>query len=76
MVGMEERIRITFDVTDRVRRALNICAARRDIAVGRVIEELVEQGLPDDIHLADEAISSGSDGGKPKRGRRPKTKDD
>ena len=42
-----ERIRLTFDVPDRVRRALNIVAARRVCSVGDIIAELTEEAYPD-----------------------------
>lgn len=70
---MAERIRITFDVSERVRRALNIHAARMGCTVGEIIETLVSTYLTADINLADQAISSGENTGKKKRGRPPKT---
>ena len=64
---MAERIRLTFDVPDRVRRALNLAASGQSITVGEVIEQLVVQGLPDELKLADEFIARGE---KPKPRRK------
>jgi hypothetical protein len=69
MLAMTDRIRITFDVPDRVRRALNICAARRDLSVGGVIQELVELVLTDDLATADKTIAEGQGPSRPRRGR-------
>ena len=67
-----ERIRLTFDVPDRVRRALNIAAARRGVPVGEIIEEMTEECLPDDLSLADRTIAQGAEPPKQKKGRKPK----
>lgn len=67
-----ERIRLTFDVPDPVRRALNIIAARRASTVGEVIAELVQDNYPDAVAEANKAIAEGQ---RPKRGRRPNPKD-
>lgn len=64
-----ERIRLTFDVADRVRRALNIVAARKACTVGDVIAEMTEDKYPDALEDADKAIAEGQ---RPKKGRRPK----
>lgn len=45
----EARVRTTFDVPDRIRRALNASAARRGVSVGQVITELVEGHLQADL---------------------------
>lgn len=64
-----ERIRLTFDVPDPIRRALNIVAARKASTVGEIIAELVQEAYPDAIADANKAIAEGQ---RPKRGRRPK----
>jgi hypothetical protein len=69
---MAERIRLTFDVSERVRRALNIYAARMGIPVGEVIEGLVVEHLPEDVAFAERSIAEGKPSPGPKRGRRPK----
>jgi hypothetical protein len=66
-----DRIRLTFDISDRARRALGIVAARTTTTVGQVIENMLESMYPEDVALADRSIAE-----KPhtpsKRGRKPK----
>jgi len=66
----QERIRITFDVPDRVRRALNIAAAETNETVGEIIERMTGELLQEQLSRADEIIAKGVQ--SPKRGRRPK----
>jgi len=66
MPTMAERTRITFDVSERVRRALNIAAARKGMSVGDIIEEMAERQLHDDLAIADRAIAEGTPRRKPK----------
>jgi hypothetical protein len=68
-----ERIKITFDVPDKVRRALAIAAGSRDKTVGQVIEWMAEQLLTEEMEFAARAISRGDPEpkGKPGRKRRP-----
>ena len=73
MPVMAERIRITFDAPERVRRALNIRAARTGISVGQIVEQLVEELMAEDLALADEALNAGDDSGRNKRGRPSKS---
>jgi len=68
----EPRVRTTFDVPERIRRALNIRAARLGQSVGDIIAEIVQDHFQDDLHLAENALSHGSEAGKSKRGRKPK----
>jgi plasmid stability protein len=63
-----ERIRLTFDVPDRVRRALGIRAARKNASVGQIIESMAEQLLQKELADADEEIAAESS--KPKEPRR------
>lgn len=53
----QARIRLTFDVPDRVRRALNIAASERNETVGEVIESLTEELLSEQLSRADEVIA-------------------
>lgn len=69
---MAERPRITFEVSDRCRRALNIRASRLNTTVGQVIEWMAEQLMQRDLEIADESISSGDAPPQQKRGRKPK----
>lgn len=65
------RTRLTFDVSERVRRALNIAAARQAKTLGEVLEELAEAVIPEDLASADRSIADA----KPhtsKPGRKPK----
>lgn len=62
-----ERIRLTFDLPERVRRALNVLAARKGLTVGEAIEQLVEEHCPEDLAIADRAIEEGAAGPKAKR---------
>jgi hypothetical protein len=59
LVATEPRIRLTFDVPDRVRRALNIAASRTACTVGQVIQQLVEDALGEDLDIAGHAIAKG-----------------
>jgi len=71
-----ERIRLTFDLTDRTRRALNIAAGRFNCSVGEVVEGLCEGTIDDlreDLAVADRTIESNIQLPKPKRGRKPKS---
>ena len=68
---MAERIRLTFDVPEEVRRALNIAAARQGKSVGEVIEQLAEEALPEDMEIARRAIAEGESSG-PRKGRKNK----
>ena len=70
MLAMSDRIRITFDVPERVRRALNIRASRINKSVGHVIEWMTGQLLADDLALADKTIEEGA-AVEGKRGRKP-----
>lgn len=70
MLVMAERIRLTFDVPERVRRALNIYASRKGITVGEAIEQLSEELLAEDLALADRSIAEGDQPPKPRRGRK------
>lgn len=72
MLGMEERIRITFDVPDDVRRALNIYAARKNLSVGEVIEAMSRKYLPDDLALARKSIEEGDPPPKARKSRKKK----
>ena len=69
MPTMAERIRITFDVPDRIRRALNIEASRRGVTVSQVIEGLIEEHCEASLSMADQSIAEGSSAGTSKRGR-------
>ena len=78
MLSMAERIRLTFDVPDRVRRAINICASRLTISVGEVLEGLVDGTIPplrEELAFADRAIEEGRPASKSKPGRKPKARD-
>lgn len=72
MLTMDERIRITFDVPEDVRRALNIRAARSAMSVGEIIELLVVEGMSDDLEIARRSLAEGKPAPNPKRGRKPK----
>lgn len=67
-----DRIRLTFDVSDRVRRALNARASLENVTVGEVIEALAEAGLPQELSMADIKIAKGEPAPAPKRGRKPR----
>jgi hypothetical protein len=67
-----ERIRLNFDVTDRVRRALNARASFLNLSLGEVIEQLAEACLQEELAIADRKIAEGVPGPQPKRGRKPK----
>lgn len=68
----DKRPKVTFDVPERVRRALAIFAAERNCTIGEAIEGLVTEHLPDHLSQADRAMATGQAGPVPKRGRRPK----
>ena len=68
---MADRTRITFDVSDRLHRALNIYASRKKLSVGQVMEWMAEQLIPADLALADQSIAEGDPPPKGKRGRKP-----
>lgn len=70
-----DRLRLTADVPDRIRRALNIRAARLGISVGEVVTGLVEDGMADDLSIADRSIAEGKVDA-PKRGRKPRPSTD
>lgn len=72
MPTMADRIRITFDVPDRIRRALNIEASRKGLSVGEVIESLVTEHCKISLKVADDSIAEGQPTGTNPRGRRPK----
>lgn len=59
MTGFMERIRVTFDIPDSVRRALLIYAAEHDTTVGAVIAEMTRDYLPEHVKQAEHAIESG-----------------
>jgi hypothetical protein len=63
------RIRLAFDVSDRVRRAMNAAAGQRDLSLGQLLEEMVEKYLPEALAFADKAPDSQS---APKSSRKPK----
>jgi hypothetical protein len=69
---MTERIRLTYDVPERTKRAIGIAAARTGRTVGEVIEWLAEELLPEDLQLADRSIAAGAKAPQPKRPRRQK----
>lgn len=66
----DTRIRVSFDVPDRVRRALNIAAARLNLSAGEVVEFLFERYMQDDLTIADKAITEGLPPPKTKPGPR------
>ncbi len=72
MAKIPTRPRMIFDCSERLRRALNINAARTNRTVGEVIESIAEQFLEEDLAIADRSISQGETGPTPKRGRKPK----
>ena len=67
-----EQSKVTWYISERIRRALAIAAAQRNVAIGDVVAELVTANLPDQLAQADRAIADGTSAGKLKRGRRPK----
>jgi len=76
MLAMNERrARMTYDVPERVKRALNIRASRRDRSVGDLITEWVESTFTTELALADESIAEDSTTGTNKRGRPRKRSD-
>lgn len=68
-----DRIRLTLDLTDRARRALNIIAARTTKTAGEVVEAMLEAQHPEDLAIADRSIEE-YEPAKSKRGRKPKGK--
>lgn len=68
----EKRVRVTIDLPERIRRALYIRAARLNTSTGELVEGLIAEHFPEDVKLADDAISSGAAPPKGKPGRRPK----
>lgn len=74
MLGtMPERVRVTIDTTERIKRALNIFAARKGFSLTEAIEYLVANGIPNDLSLASGEVEE-SDPPKPVRGRPKKPK--
>ncbi len=65
------RTRLTFDVSERVRRALNIAASRKAKNLGTVLEWMCEAMIPDDLASADRSIAE-DEPHKAKPGRKPK----
>lgn len=65
------RTRLTFDVSDRVRRALNIAASRKAKTLGQVLEWMMTELLADDLASADRSIAE-DEPHKSKPGRKPK----
>lgn len=59
MTGVMERIRVTFDIPEPVRRAIAIYAAETNQSVGQVIEQFAGELIPDHISRAEEAIAAG-----------------
>lgn len=70
---MKDRTRKTFDVPERVRRALGIEAAKKGISVGELIEILAERNLQKALQDADEELAAGTPPPKTRRGRKPKS---
>ena len=68
----EANVKLTAYVRERIRRALNIHAARRGKSVGDVISELVLSSLARDLELADEELGGGAEPAKGRPGRKPK----
>ena len=71
MTSLMERIRVTFDVSDAVKRAIAIYAAEQNLTVGQVIERMAAEHIPDHIAQAERAIESGEKR-ESRRGRPPK----
>lgn len=69
------RTRLTFDVSERVRRALNIAASRKAKTLGWVLEWMMEQTLKEDLESADRSISEDQPHTS-KPGRKPKGKEE
>ncbi|MDE2102274.1 MAG: hypothetical protein KGL39_33825 [Patescibacteria group bacterium] len=66
----ERRPKATFDVPERIRRALAIFAAEQGSTIGEAITFLVERQLKDQLERADQAMSEGKPMPKPRRGRK------
>ena len=69
--NMAARTRLTFDVSERVRRALNIAAAEQALTLGQILERLAEAGIPEALASADRAIAK-NEAHTSKPGRKPK----
>lgn len=72
---MAQRSRVTFDVPERVRRALNIVSARKGRSIGEILEEVAEQLFPEDLELADKAIAEDESAPEAKGRRKGKDKE-
>lgn len=70
MTDVMERIRVTFDVPDPVRRAIAAYAADNNLSVGEVIELMATDYFPDYVQRAEAAIASGVKL-PPRKGRPP-----
>lgn len=71
VAGMANRVRITVDVPEEHRRALNMAAAERNLSAGGLIETLLDERFPDLIERARKTLAAG-EAAPGKRGRRPK----
>lgn len=63
-----ERPRVTYDVPEEIKRAINIFAARKGFSVSEAIEWMVHQLLEEDLEIAKREIELGTVP-PPKRGR-------
>ncbi len=70
----EKPTKITCYVPERVRRALAIVSAERNISIGDLLRAWVEGEFPEQLKRADQNISEGKPG-TGKRGRKPKPPD-
>lgn len=66
------RIKLTFDVEDRTRRALAAFAGSENLTTGQAIDRLVAEHLPEFLAIADRAIARGEPHSKPGRPKKDK----
>lgn len=75
MYAMSERIRLTYDVREEYRRAINLFAAHKGLTVSDAIELMCIEFLPKYLEMAKEEVASGTPI-KSRRGRPKKDKSD
>jgi hypothetical protein len=67
----KSRVKLTFEVSERARRALAIAAGGKNVSVGSLIEWMLGETMPESLRMADEFLSQGADEIKPRRKQKP-----
>lgn len=74
MSVLMERVRVTYDLPEDVRRGIAIYAAEQGISFGQAVEQFANDAIPSHIEQARRAIEAG-DRPPPKKGRPPRKRD-